>query len=177
MAHRKHYTLLLFLLPFFISCGQPPPPAVPRQPTSVIEKSGKRVEIYDFEAFKAFLQPPNDSLYVINFWATWCAPCVAELPHFEQLQQKYKDQATKVILVSLDFMNQIESKLIPFLNNKKLQSEVLVLDQKDVNKWLSNIDPHWSGALPATLICRGNKKRFYEQSFNYAELEAAIKSF
>ena len=60
-----------------------------------------------------------DKTYVINFWATWCAPCVKELPYFEEVNKEFKDKNTEVILVSLDFPSQIESKLKPYLKKIK----------------------------------------------------------
>jgi len=97
-------------------------------------------------------QQKNDTTYVINFWATWCAPCVKELPYFEKLNQKYTDKKVKVILVSQDFSKQLEKKLKPFLEKNKLQSEVLVLIDPDANSWIDKVNPAWSGAIPATVI-------------------------
>ncbi|MFT5167540.1 MAG: thiol-disulfide isomerase/thioredoxin, partial [Saprospiraceae bacterium] len=68
--------------------------------------------IYDnFEALVPLFEKQNDTTYVINFWATWCKPCVAELPYFEELHNRYKGKKVKVLLISLDFPNQIEKKL------------------------------------------------------------------
>ena len=71
--------------------------------------------IYEnFEELAFIFQQQNDTTYVINFWSTWCAPCVKELPYFEQVNQKYTNRKVKVILVSLDFPKQLETKLKPF---------------------------------------------------------------
>ncbi len=98
------------------------------------------------------LEKKDDKTYVINFWATWCAPCVKELPYFEKLKTEYADKNVEVLLVSLDFPKQVEKKLIPFINKKKLKSEVVLLDDINEDVWIKAIDETWSGALPATLF-------------------------
>ncbi|MCP4439875.1 MAG: TlpA family protein disulfide reductase [Aureispira sp.] len=143
----------------------------------MVNKDGVHVGVYSFEEFKPFLKAPNDSIYVLNFWATWCGPCVKELPYFEKLQANYKDKGVRVILVSLDFLKQLEDKLVPFMQKKQLKSEVIVLDQKGGTDWMSEIEESWEGALPATIIYKGNKRVFNAKSYDYEELEAELKPF
>lgn len=144
------------------------------KPIKVYEKEGIQVKSYDFNSFESFLKKEDDTIYVINFWATWCLPCVKELPYFEQINQKYKGQNVKVILVSLDMPKKIETSLIPFIINKKLQSEVIHLDDPDANSWIEKVDKNWSGALPATYIYNKKGKMFYERSFTFEELEKEV---
>src|SRR2546421_459599 len=88
---------------------------------------------------------------VINFWATWCAPCIKEMPFLERLNRENKE--VKVLLVSLDFdLDHDQSKITGFVLRKKIQSEVVILDEADPTKWIEKIDKNWSGALPATLV-------------------------
>lgn len=68
-------------------------------------------EKYDFQGLEPLLNTESDTIYVVNFWATWCAPCVEELPHFETLNRQYDDRSIEVILVSLDFPNKYDSHL------------------------------------------------------------------
>ncbi|WP_298237027.1 TlpA family protein disulfide reductase [uncultured Algibacter sp.] len=135
------------------------------------------LEIYDFSGFKKFLNRRDDKVYVINFWATWCAPCVKELPHFEKLNQQYKKDNVEVILVSLDFPHLYESKLKPYIKEKNIQSKVIALDDLDMNSWIPQVNENWSGSIPATIIYKRENSKFYEQSFNYNELESALKPF
>lgn len=107
-----------------------------------------------------------DTTYVINFWATWCGPCVKELPYFEELNALYVDQAFKQILVSLDDPKKLESKVIPFLTKNKIQSKVVLLTDVKANSWIDKVDPKWSGAIPITLILKGDERKFYEQEFH-----------
>jgi thiol-disulfide isomerase/thioredoxin len=134
--------------------------------------------ILTFKQLEPYLSTQSDSLFIINFWATWCAPCVAELPYFEKLTEELKGKKAKVILVSLDFKSQIKTKLLPFLKKKRLQSEVLVLVENDPNAWIPKVHEDWSGSIPATLIFDKNKRTFYEQNFEkYEDLKEIITPF
>ena len=116
-------------------------------------------------------------LYVINFWATWCKPCVEELPAFEKLNKQYQNNSVKVILVSLDFPNEIENRVIPFIKKNNLTSNVVAMIDPDQNTWIPKVSEKWTGAIPATLIYSKNKREFYEQSFTYELLENELKKF
>ena len=132
------------------------------------------IKVLDFTQFEDYLYQESDKTYVINFWATWCKPCVDELPAFEKLKAEYQQKNVKVLLVSLDFPNHLETKVVPFINTKNIRSEVLILDDPDQNTWIPKVSEDWSGAIPATLIYNSNSREFYEQSFTYDELETAV---
>jgi thiol-disulfide isomerase/thioredoxin len=135
------------------------------------------LEIYDFQGIEKYLHLEGDTVYVVNFWATWCAPCVKELPYFEDIGATYKDKNVEVILISLDFPKHYDSKLKPFLKKHNLNSKVLVLNDTDMNTWIPKVNEDWSGAIPATLIYNTDKRQFYEQSFSYDELKAEVDKF
>jgi thiol-disulfide isomerase/thioredoxin len=111
----------------------------------------------------------GDSVHLINFWATWCKPCVEELPYFEEAREALADENIKFTLVSLDFKRQIEKKMIPFLNEHKIGAEVVVLTDGKSNVWIDKVDPSWSGAIPITVIKKGDKHLFFEQEFHSTE--------
>ena len=115
----------------------------------------------DFE--KDYLIPNNDTTYVINFWATWCIPCVKELPYFEELNEKHKTDKIKIVLVSLDFTKE---QVINFISKKKIKSEVVLLSDSKTNSWIDKVDPDWSGAIPVTLFIKGKEKHFYEKDYH-----------
>ncbi len=129
----------------------------------------------DFSGLEPLFHKDDEKTYVINFWATWCLPCVKELPYFEYLNQEYKNKNVEVVLVSLDFPNQKEKRLIPYINKKKLQSKVIHLDDANEQVWIEKVDENWSGAIPATLIYNKKKRKFFEQSFTYGDLEYELK--
>ncbi len=147
------------------------------KPLKVYAKDGVSVNAYDFNGLEYFLKKKNDTTYVVNFWATWCVPCVEELPHFEKLNEKYKEDKVKVLLVSLDMKKMVEGKLLPFIKERQLKSEVLYLQDPDQNTWLPKVDSTWSGALPATVIYNKDNRKFFERSFTYEELEKEVSNF
>tara|TARA_A100001015_G_scaffold320301_1_gene446184 strand:+ start:3894 stop:4358 length:465 start_codon:yes stop_codon:yes gene_type:complete len=136
--------------------------------------SAQSIPSLNYTEIKPLLNQKGDKIYVVNFWATWCAPCIKELPYFESLNQR-KD--VEVLLVSLDFPKHKQSRLLPFVDKNKLQSKIVHLDDKDENYWINDIDPNWSGALPATLIFTKKQRGFYEQSFTASKLEKILKLF
>ncbi|MDX9903484.1 MAG: TlpA family protein disulfide reductase [Bacteroidales bacterium] len=111
---------------------------------------------------------PTDELHVVNFWATWCPPCVTELPYFEKLSKEYEGKGVKFILISLDFPSQIESRLIPFLETNKITADVKVMTNIDYNSWIEKIDQGWQGNIPVTLFFNNAKEIRY---FHPEELE------
>lgn len=133
------------------------------------------INVVDFKGLESYLNRKDGNTYVINFWATWCKPCIKELPYFEQLGKDYKQKGVEVILVSLDFPEQLETGLKSFVTKKQLKSQVILLDDPDANRWIPKVDQSWSGAIPATIIYNKDERSFYERSFTYEELEEALK--
>lgn len=139
--------------------------------------SNDTLKVYNFKSLKPLLNKRNDTTYIVNFWATWCAPCVKELPIFEKIGNEYRNENVKVYLVSLDFPKQYKSKLKPFIKKHNLQSEVLALNDVDANTWIPQVNPDWSGAIPATLIYKNEQKQFYERTFTYKDLKTELEIF
>jgi thiol-disulfide isomerase/thioredoxin len=132
--------------------------------------------VVKFNAIDSLLHHQSDTILVLNFWATWCKPCVKELPYFEALKKNYISSKVKVILVSLDFKREFESRVKPFIKENNITSEVLLLDEPDYNSWINKVDTTWSGAIPATIVIAQGKKYFFEKEFtSSAEIENIIK--
>lgn len=136
------------------------------------------LEVVKFDWVENLRSKPSDTTYVLNFWATWCVPCVEELPAFEKIHHAYLNKKVKVILVSLDFVKSIEKNLKPFLTKKKIESKVVVLNESDPNSYIDKIDKQWSGALPATLVFRpkNGKYQFLEKQLTFEELNFVIQN-
>ncbi len=120
----------------------------------------------------------SDTTYIVNFWATWCAPCVKELPDFDSISKTHKDQKVKVLLVSMDFKEDMETKVKPFVIKKKIFSEIQLLDESNADYFIPKIANEWSGALPATVIINNKKnvKHFFEKKLNYEFLRTEIET-
>ena len=157
--NRIYRSLSFFGILLFFSCNNP---------------SKETIEVVDFDGLYSKIDLSVDKTYVINFWATWCAPCVKELPHFEEVNKEFKDKNTEVILVSLDFPSQIESKLKPYLKKNKIKSRVILLDDSKMNTWVPKVSEQWDGGIPATLIVNASNYNFYPKPFKKEELFTEI---
>jgi thiol-disulfide isomerase/thioredoxin len=135
----------------------------------------QNIRVTDFSGLEPLLHKQNDTTYVVNFWATWCIPCVKELPYFQQIHEEFSDKKVKVILVSLDFLKDLDSRLKPFIKKYNLSPEVIMLNDPDANSWINKVSPEWSGALPATIIYNMNDRTFYEKSFTFEDLQTIVK--
>lgn len=130
----------------------------------------QHVSEIDRDGIIRLTQLESDTAYVINFWATWCSPCVKEIGYFEELHRSHTPEKVQVILVSLDFPNQLDRRVIPFLQEKQITAPVRLVTELDYNSWINQVDPTWSGALPATLILRKDKRLFLEKELTKSEL-------
>jgi thiol-disulfide isomerase/thioredoxin len=136
------------------------------------------VRVVKLPALQQLLQRPADTTYVINFWATWCKPCIEELPQFEQLRARQAGKPVQVLLVSLDFASKLDTKVRPFVQRQGLKAPVWLLSEPDQNAYIDAIDRQWSGALPFTLVYnnrRQHRQRF-ERPLTLAELEKAVRA-
>ena len=177
--------LLLIALVILASCAEnktkevqgPEEGILVDRTTELVDNIKPKIPSLDFSELNNFLTRENDTTYVVNFWATWCRPCIKELPAFEKLTAGYSDKKVKVLLVSLDFPDKIDSQVVPFLEKNNIQSQVLLLDDGDANSWIPKVSEKWSGAIPATLIYNKNTRLFYERSFTFEELQSEINKF
>jgi thiol-disulfide isomerase/thioredoxin len=121
----------------------------------------------------------NDTLYIINFWATWCKPCVAELPYFEQLHKQTQDKKIRVVLVSNDTKKALTDRLPLFISDKQIQSRVLFMNETNANDWIEMVSKNWSGAIPATWLVKASLKQeaFHEGELTFEKLNELVKQF
>ena len=134
-----------------------------------INAYSQNVSVYKIDDLLKRIHNNSDTTYVVNFWATWCKPCVAELPDFEKVHLNYHSKKVKVILVSMDFKEELEKRVQPFVLKNKYTTEIVLLDEVNGNDFINKISESWSGAIPATLITRHNKSihQFLEKKITY----------
>ncbi|MCV2484507.1 TlpA family protein disulfide reductase [Flavobacterium sp. SH_e] len=140
-----------------------------------IKGYNQNVKLLNINQLNERIKNGKDSTYVVNFWATWCAPCIKELPHFEKLGAEHKSEKVAVLLVSLDFKSKLESNVIPFVKRKNLKNEVFLLNESNPQEFIDRIDPSWSGSIPATLFIKNGKRKFVESEFTYEQLLTEYK--
>ena len=140
-----------------------------------INCSAQHIQVIKFNELKQRVFNQSDTTYVVNFFASWCAPCLKEIPAFLQLIDSLQNSKTKVLLVSVDFKTDAEKNLEPIINKYQLPP-IYLLDEPNGNIWINEIDNNWSGAIPATLIVKKNKKRkFIVTSLTYPKLIKLIR--
>lgn len=118
------------------------------------------------------LKPTEKQVVVYNFWASWCAPCVKELPIFKQTAEKFSGKV-KVVLISLDFIEDLE-KAKKILQKKEITFDTFLLDETKYNTWIDDVEPRWQGAIPMTIIQKGKKRLFINEELTWEQLEKEI---
>lgn len=135
-----------------------------------------QLQVVDFAGLDREVKHNNDTLYVVNFWATWCKPCVAEMPAFEAVNGQLQNQKVKMLFVSLNSVKE-KTAVEKFLRERNYNIRPLLLNAGNPNIWLPAIDSSWTGAIPATVFYKNGKKVFFhEGDFTEASLTEAIKS-
>jgi thiol-disulfide isomerase/thioredoxin len=133
-------------------------------------------EIINAPDLEKLIAEKSGDIHIINFWATWCAPCVKEIPLFEKLTAEGRPNV-KVTLVSLDLdLDPNPEKVYKFVARKKIRSRVVLLDAADPNSWIDKIENTWSGALPATLVInhKTGKRKFIGKAIEEEELDKIL---
>lgn len=136
---------------------------------SVNTSFAQDVAVYDADKLMQRLAAGTDTVFVVGFWATWCGPCVKEIPEFAVLADKYKGRPVKILLVSMDFKEDYQRKLQKFINKKNIEHEVVWLNESNANEFIPKINNEWQGSIPATLL-------FYKKKNYQKFIEGAIKS-
>jgi len=146
---------------------------------SISKVNGQKIEYFKVPELTKLLNNKDNKLLVINFWATWCQPCIVELPNFEKVAKSYDASKVRFILVSLDFPSEINKRLLPFLKKNKITLDVAVMTDVDYNSWIDLVDPRWQGDIPATLFLNNasNKRYFHMGKVDEPGLKKYINAF
>lgn len=115
---------------------------------------------------------------VLNVWATWCVPCVEEFPELIRLDAVHRSKGLDVVTLSIDFDDEVDSKVLPFLRRMKATMPAYVNAFPQQETLINALDPHWSGAIPATFIfdSRGTLRKTLIGKQTYEDFEKAVRS-
>jgi beta-lactamase regulating signal transducer with metallopeptidase domain/thiol-disulfide isomerase/thioredoxin len=102
--------------------------------------------------FSRLKNEARGKVLVVNFWATWCPPCLEELPAFVRLDQEYRARGVQVVAISTDEKSQLKSTVIPFLKKQKAQFPAFLVEAATPQELIDVVDKNWSGNLPATFV-------------------------
>ncbi len=138
---------------------------------SLFSQQVKKIKITDLEKTIAESKTP----LIVNFWATWCAPCVAEIPYFQEEVNKHKKDSVQLLLISVDFREDY-AKISPFLKQRKFTAPVSWLDETKADYFCPKVDAKWSGSIPASLFINNKKgyRKFFEKQLKHEELKKEI---
>jgi len=129
-----------------------------------------------YSSFDSIVKANRKTVLYINLWASWCKPCVEELPDFAKFYNLSKKEASgyEVLFISLDQPKKIQKTAYPLLLQLGINGRHYFINSR-LTKFVNHFDDKWDGALPATIIVMGGKiKAIYQKSLNFADLEEIL---
>ena len=132
----------------------------------------KSLKIAELEKIIAETKTP----LIVNFWATWCIPCIEELPYFLQEYANHKKDSLQLLLVSMDFKEEFPGKVRSFAKKRKITAPIVWLDETNADIFCPKIDSSWSGAIPASVFInpKTGYRKFYEEQLSHEQLKKEI---
>jgi thiol-disulfide isomerase/thioredoxin len=132
----------------------------------------KSIKITELEKTIAESKTP----LIVNFWATFCKPCIEEIPYFQEEAKKH--EGVQLLLVSLDLKSTYPQKVKAFVDKQKFTAPVLWLNETDADYFCPKVDTSWSGSIPASLFINNKTgyRKFIEAELTQAELQKEIKA-
>lgn len=142
----------------------------------IIPAKGQTIPSWKITKLEDFIAK-SDSVLVINFWATFCKPCIEEIPYFESIVSRYKDKKVKLLLVSLDLKDEYPKNIKSFITKNKYSSQVVWLNETNADYFCPKVDKAWSGGIPATLLInpKTGYRKFFEDELKPDEFEGELK--
>ena len=137
--------------------------------------TGQIVPVVNFDQMEPLLRVKNDTVYMINFWATWCMPCVEEMPDILKFSAEMKNRKFRLVLVSMDNPDHLESRVKPFIRRFEIKDRVILLDDPDANRWIEKVHPDWMGSIPATLFYSAEFKTLHVDKIDYEGLKKIVE--
>ena len=144
--------------------------------TGIISVKGQTIASWKVTKLQDYISK-SDSVLVINFWATFCKPCKEEIPNFETIINKYKDQKVKLLLVSLDLPDFYPKKIQDFVSKNNYTPQIVWLNETNADYFCPKVDKAWMGGIPSTLLVnpKTGYRKFFEQQMKPEEFEKELK--
>ena len=160
---KKHFSLFIVLL-VLLSCQQ----------NNTVQTN---VALLDSVKLNNLISENKGNVLVVNVWATWCVPCVEEMPALIKLTDSYESENVKIIGISIDYPEEIQSKILPFIKKNKINFPIYVNDFKNDEALINYLNKEWSGAIPATFIYDKNsvQKEFLFGKHTFDDFKSAVE--
>lgn len=148
--------------------------------SSAEEKQADKAPIIqniNLKQIEALLSEKRQGLIIINLWATWCPPCVAELPYFENIYKNYPRDKVHIYLINIEGKESKEKVLEPFLKKNPLPCPVYLLEDGTPEELEKVLKTEISGALPITLFYNSDGKliKKFEESITEEKIKSILK--
>lgn len=139
----------------------------------VVLVNGQQIPKWTMKEVVRSFSANNDTTYVVNFWATFCKPCIEEIPAFISITDRYASKKVKLLLVSLDLPSYVAVRLPAFIKKNNFKTNHVWLNETDADIFCPMIDPKWSGAIPATIIVNNKTgfRKFAEDQISPEDFE------
>lgn len=169
------YTAVLFSLLLLLMPTSPQQGATPQLRPELL--APKTVEPISAAEFRQLLAHHKGKVILVNLWATWCAPCLKELPELAKLQEQYRDKGLQVLAVTLDEPNLLETRVKRTWHERAASLPAYLQTEVSSDKFVSVIDPAWAEIMPTNYVLdrAGKLKATLTGGKTLAEFEAAIK--
>jgi thiol-disulfide isomerase/thioredoxin len=133
----------------------------------------RKIKITDLEQTIA----QSDHPLIVNFWATFCVPCVKEIPYFQSTVARYQEEQVELILVSLDLPDYYPAKIASFAQGRGFTARIVWLDETNADYFCPRVDPKWSGGIPSALFINNKThyRRFFDRQLTEPQVEFEIK--
>ncbi|HEX8999297.1 MAG TPA: redoxin domain-containing protein [Blastocatellia bacterium] len=162
------------------AAGKPAAAKSAAKPATAVA-AGPKVPLLKPAAFGALIKQSQGKVLVINFWATWCGPCVAEFPELVKIDLAYRDKGVRMVGITADDLEDLKTKVIPFLREQKAEYENFLQDTDDPQQMVDVVMKDWPGVLPATFVYDKTGKLVWhrfgiiDRDALTAEIEKALK--
>lgn len=137
------------------------------------------IDLIDSKVFNEILEDNEGKVIVVNVWATWCVPCVEEMPDLVKLSDSYESGNVKVIGISIDYPEEIQSKILPFIKKNKINFPVYVNNFKNDEALINFLNKDWSGAIPVTFVYdkTGVQKEILLGKHSFDNFKSAVEKY
>jgi thiol-disulfide isomerase/thioredoxin len=171
----KLFIPILILLLYFSGCIKEENATKQRVELDVSYKD--KISVIDEVWLKNKIENRNGKILFVNFWASWCVPCVEEFPELVKIYNEHKNSKVDFLSVSVDLPSDIETKVKPFLTEQSADFSVVVVEEKKSDEVINLINPEWNGAVPVTVIYdkNGKRKEFISEAKDYEFFNNSIK--